>query len=79
MTNYFCGTCGGLMYRIGERFPGQVFMRIGTVDDFTLHETNLRPRVEQFVKDRCSWVKGFDEDESVVKFEGMSHEGKGGA
>ncbi|KAH8753170.1 Mss4-like protein [Hyaloscypha sp. PMI_1271] len=66
MTNYFCGTCGGLMYRIGERFERQVFMRIGTVDDFTLQETKLYPRVEQFTKDRVSWVKGFDEDERVT-------------
>ena len=61
------------MYRIGEKFPGQVFMRIGTVDDFSLHETVLRPRVEQFTKDRVRWVKGFDGVEEVVKFEGMSY------
>lgn len=67
------------MYRIGERFPGQVFMRIGSVDDFTLHETKLYPRVEQFTKDRASWVKGFDHDDNVIKFEGMSEENKCGA
>jgi hypothetical protein len=67
------------MYRIGERFEGRVFMRIGTVDDFTLHETKLYPRVEQFTKDRVSWVKGFDGDERVMQFEGMSHDEKGGA
>jgi hypothetical protein len=63
------------MYRIGERFEGQVFMRIGTVDDFTFHETKLFPRVKQFTKDRVSWVKGFDGVEGVAQFKGM---GEGG-
>ncbi|KAH6914465.1 Mss4-like protein [Coprinopsis sp. MPI-PUGE-AT-0042] len=58
MTNFFCGTCGTLMYRVGERFPGMSILRIGTVDDFTLHETKLRPQWEQFVKDRVAWFGG---------------------
>lgn len=58
MTNHFCGTCGTLMYRVGERFPGESILRIGTVDDFSLHETKLKPRREQFVKDRVSWFTG---------------------
>lgn len=33
-------------------------MRIGTVDDFELHETKLKPRIEQFAKDRVAWCKG---------------------
>jgi hypothetical protein len=60
MTNHFCATCGTLMYRVGERFPGQKILRIGTVDDFTLHETRLKPRREAFVKDRVSWWSGVD-------------------
>ncbi|KFZ12576.1 hypothetical protein V501_04146 [Pseudogymnoascus sp. VKM F-4519 (FW-2642)] len=52
MTNFFCSTCGTLMYRVGAAFPGLSILRIGTVDDFNLHETKLRPRVEQFTKDR---------------------------
>ncbi|KAK5243813.1 hypothetical protein LTR40_012417, partial [Exophiala xenobiotica] len=52
MTNYFCSTCGTLMYRVGAAFPGKSILRIGTVDDFTLHETKLKPQIEQFVKDR---------------------------
>ncbi|KAK2757995.1 hypothetical protein FQN54_004401 [Arachnomyces sp. PD_36] len=61
MTNYFCSTCGSLMYRVGEAFPGTSILRIGTVDDFNLHETKLRPRVEQFTKDRVGWLcKGDD-------------------
>ncbi|TVY75766.1 hypothetical protein LSUE1_G006391 [Lachnellula suecica] len=55
MTNYFCKTCGTLMYRIREGSKG-VVLRIGTVDDFNLHETKLKPKLEVFVKDRCSWV-----------------------
>ena len=58
MTNYFCKTCGTLMNRIADAFPGRNFIRLGTVDDFTLHETKLRPTVELFTKDRVSWFAG---------------------
>ncbi|KAI2609619.1 Mss4-like protein [Hypoxylon fragiforme] len=69
MTNYFCATCGTLMYRVGAGFPGQHILRVGTVDDFSLHETVLRPRVEQFVKDRVGWFMGA---EGVGRVEGGS-------
>ena len=70
MTNYFCSTCGTLMYRVGAAFPGVSVLRIGTVDDFNLHETKLKPRVEQYVKDRVSWFSGVGE--GAEKFEGMA-------
>ncbi|KAE8453770.1 hypothetical protein EG329_009282 [Mollisiaceae sp. DMI_Dod_QoI] len=60
MTNFFCSTCGTLMYRVGERFPGMSILRIGTIDDFHLMETKLRPQVELFVKDRVSWLPGVE-------------------
>ncbi|KII86865.1 hypothetical protein PLICRDRAFT_43539 [Plicaturopsis crispa FD-325 SS-3] len=60
MTNHFCSTCGTLMYRVGSAFPGMSIMRIGTVDDFHLHETKLFPRIEQFTKDRVSWLHGVE-------------------
>lgn len=60
MTNHFCSVCGSLMYRVGGRFPGSRVLRIGTVDDFNLAETKLRPTIEQYVKDRVSWFKGVD-------------------
>ncbi|KAM0799137.1 Mss4-like protein [Usnea florida] len=60
MTNHFCSTCGTLMYRVGSKFPGTSILRIGTVDDFSLHETKLRPRVEQFTKDRVGWLGGVE-------------------
>lgn len=44
------------MYRVGEAFPGHSILRIGTVDDFNLHETKLRPRIEQYTKDRVDWL-----------------------
>lgn len=68
MTNYFCKTCGTLMYRIGAGFPGQSIMRIGTVDDFTLHDTKLKPRVELFCEDRVAWLspaKGIKQAEGM--------------
>ena len=58
MENSFCSVCGTLMYRRSTGFPGMSVMRIGTVDDFNLHETKLKPRVEQFCKDRVSWLSG---------------------
>lgn len=60
MTNYFCSACGSLMYRRSARFPGLSILRTGTVDDFSLHEGRLKPRVEQFVKDRVCWVHAVD-------------------
>ncbi|THX15575.1 hypothetical protein D6D13_02133 [Aureobasidium pullulans] len=60
MTNYFCSNCGTLMYRRSSGWPGKSVTRIGTVDDFELHETKLMPQVEQFCKDRVAWIKGVD-------------------
>jgi hypothetical protein len=56
MANYFCKTCGTLMYRVGAAFPDMSILRIGTVDDFQLHETKLKPQAEIFVKDRVCWL-----------------------
>jgi hypothetical protein len=68
MTNYFCKTCGTLMYRVGEAFPGMSILRIGTVDDFNLQETKLRPQRELFVEDRVAWLSGAD---GATQMEGM--------
>ena len=54
MTNFFCKTCGTLMYRVPE--SGNRILRVGTVDDFHLHETRLRPEKEIFCKDRVAWL-----------------------
>lgn len=66
MTNYFCSTCGTLMYRISSAFPDQSILRIGTVDDFHLHETKLKPKVEQFTKSRVGWLCGVEGVKQVV-------------
>ncbi|KAF7345644.1 GFA domain-containing protein [Mycena venus] len=68
MTNYFCSTCGSLMYRVGAGFPGYSILRIGPVDDFHLHETKLKPTVEQFIEERVGWLHGV---EGVKQVEGM--------
>lgn len=60
MTNHFCSTCGTLMYRRSTGYQGLSVLRIGTVDDFALHEIKLKPRVEQFVKDRVAWFGGVE-------------------
>ncbi|KAF7345649.1 putative glutathione-dependent formaldehyde-activating gfa protein [Mycena venus] len=69
MTNYFCSTCGTLMYRVSSGFPGASILRIGTVDDFHLHETKLKSTVEQFVEKRVGWLHG---TEGVKQIEGSS-------
>lgn len=48
------------MYRVGEAFPGMSILRVGTVDDFNLHDTKLKPHVEQFIEGRVSWLHGVD-------------------
>ncbi|KAK3651222.1 hypothetical protein LTR56_002080 [Elasticomyces elasticus] len=58
MTNFFCSTCGTLLYRKSSGFPGMSITRIGTVDDHKLHETKLKPKLEVFTKDRVSWWPG---------------------
>lgn len=68
MTNHFCRICGTLMYRTGSGFPGLSILRIGTVDDFNLQETALKPDVEQFVKDRVAWLSGVEGAEKVQGF-----------
>jgi hypothetical protein len=70
MTNSFCKTCGSLLYRRGTGFPNMTIMRVGTIDDFSLMETKLKPRVEQFTKDRVSWLKGA---EGVKQVEGYHY------
>lgn len=70
MTNYFCQTCGTLMYRVGAKFPGYSILRLGTVDDFNLVEEKMAPRVEQFVKDRAGWLGDVKGD--VGRSEGIS-------
>lgn len=67
MTNYWCDTCGTLMYRVGSRWPGHSILRIGTVDDFNLHETKLKPQVEMFTKDRVSWLHGAEGVKQVAE------------
>ena len=36
-------------------------MREGSVDDFSLDETKLKPIIEQFTKHRPSWLHGVRE------------------
>ncbi|RMJ16237.1 hypothetical protein CDV36_004155 [Fusarium kuroshium] len=60
MTNFFCSTCGSLMFRRAESYPGASILRTGTVDDFKLAETTLRPTIEQYGKHRVDWLKGIE-------------------
>ncbi|KAJ7472209.1 Mss4-like protein [Mycena latifolia] len=48
-------------------FPGMSILRIGTIDDFYLHETKLKPQVEQFIENRVGWLHGA---EGVKQVEG---------
>jgi hypothetical protein len=68
MTSYFCSVCGTLMYRRSSGWPGMSFTRIGTVDNLELHETKLRPQIEQFIEKRVAWLGGV---EGAHQIEGM--------
>ncbi|KAM0346003.1 hypothetical protein ACHAPU_006057 [Fusarium lateritium] len=57
MSNFFCRTCGSLMYRKAESYPGASLLRSGTVDDFRLVKTVLKPGVEQYIKHRVDWLE----------------------
>ncbi|KAH7024193.1 Mss4-like protein [Ilyonectria destructans] len=65
MTNFFCSTCGSLMYRRSSGYSGASVLRIGTVDDFKLAETALRPEFEHFLKHRVSWLKDIENMEHI--------------
>jgi hypothetical protein len=56
MANSFCKTCGTLMFRAGTIAPGTRFMRGGIIDDHSLHDTMLKPKVEIFSEHRAAWV-----------------------
>jgi len=70
MSNHFCSICGTLMFRQSSGYEDMAFLRIGTVDDFSLHETVLKPKIEQYCKDRVGWFEGV-KGEEVKRFEGM--------
>jgi hypothetical protein len=69
MINYFCKTCGTLMYRAGETHPVKI-LRLGTVDDFHLHETKLKPQREIWAKDRVGWLCAMDSLEQYERSRG---------
>ena len=58
MANHFCKTCGTLMYRVSSGLPDHSILRVGTIDDYALQETKMKPWREQFVKDRVEWFTG---------------------
>ena len=75
MDSYFCKTCGSLLYRISGGFPGVNIMRLGAVDQFELVSGYLKPRLEQFVKDKVSWqdpVEGVQQNNGNVIKPGFS-------
>ena len=55
------------MYRVSSGWKGKSVLRVGTIDDFHLHESKIKPRVEQYVKDRVAWLGGA---EGVKQVEG---------
>ncbi|OLN95529.1 hypothetical protein CCHL11_05149 [Colletotrichum chlorophyti] len=61
MTNHFCGTCGGLLYRVSSGLPGKSILRLGTVDDVSLVETKMKPQFEAFPENRVAWQHPLDE------------------
>ncbi|KAL0936001.1 uncharacterized protein CTRU02_208216 [Colletotrichum truncatum] len=60
MTNYFCNTCGGLLYRVSSGLPGKSILRLGTIDDISLAETKMKPQIEIFTESRVGWQAPLD-------------------
>ncbi len=58
---------------VSSGWPGTAIMRIGQVDDLTLHGTRLKPQIEMFTKDRVSWFKGA---EGAVQYRGNYYGGE---
>ncbi|KAJ7699244.1 hypothetical protein B0H17DRAFT_1129315 [Mycena rosella] len=50
--------------------PGMHITRVGTVEDFNLQETILKPKAEQFVKYRMVWLSG---GEGVQQVQGLHY------
>ncbi|OQO10320.1 hypothetical protein B0A48_04678 [Cryoendolithus antarcticus] len=69
MESNFCSICGTLMYGISSGFPGLLITRIGTIDDFNLMETKIKPRFEMYIKSCVAWCTGAGES-GVSQFEG---------
>ena len=72
MSNYFCNTCGVLMYRVSSGFPALLLIRLGPVDDFRLAETKLKPDMEVFTGTRVAWlpsVEGAAQFDQVLRIE----------
>jgi len=79
MENHFCSVCGTLMYRISSGWPELLITRIGTVDDYDLHESVLKPRIEIYAKDRVCWLGGAEGVEQFGDAGPLGSEGKKGS
>ncbi|KAJ7477199.1 Mss4-like protein [Mycena galericulata] len=56
MTSSFCTTCGTLMWRVSTGQPGNLLMRIGTVDNKKVANEKLKPQIEIFAPDKFEWL-----------------------
>jgi len=74
MTNYFCSKCGTLLYRVSSGWPGQSILRIGTIDDFHLIDTLIRPKIEQNKVHRAGWLSDITVDGAKHVEDNMSYE-----
>ena len=48
----FCGRCGSPISFVGERWPGEVHLHLGSFDD----SSDLAPTAEAFAEERLPWV-----------------------
>ncbi|KAK3066776.1 hypothetical protein LTR53_016731 [Teratosphaeriaceae sp. CCFEE 6253] len=71
MTNLFCKTCGTILSRESSGYPRMSFPRVGPVEDLSLHDSVLKPQVEQYTKSRAAWFHGVDYLDEAHKAEGM--------
>jgi hypothetical protein len=61
MVNYFCKTCGTLMYRRGDRMPGVSILRLGT-STTSRSPRAFKPTFEIFTETRVGWASPAEGD-----------------
>ncbi|KAI5272018.1 hypothetical protein E4T47_04689 [Aureobasidium subglaciale] len=61
MSDFFCKTCGSLMYRQSSQYPDLLVPRTGTIDNLEFPETKLKPQVEVFCRSSVGWFGGLED------------------
>ncbi len=57
-TLHFCGNCGSALWTESPKIPGLKTVKAGVIDGLgVLDESDIKPKAEQFVERRPSWLQ----------------------